>query len=149
MSQASASRVAGAWTQLFARLVGKYHDGLRLSADPANYQDFSAAAEEIFYPHWWLEEVGYYSSADNSTAFAHIADPSSLPPLKLALAGSGKATNSRAMSEPLHAARLGVGVGVGVGVGAAGVLRPPVNVNAAPAVLEPAEGEGPARGQHC
>jgi len=55
-----ADYVLDAWHQLFWELITKYRDGYRM--DDLRAKDFSPT--KLFYPKWWLEQVGFFKNAE-------------------------------------------------------------------------------------
>ncbi|OQS00657.1 peptidase [Achlya hypogyna] len=60
-SEAMATTTHDAFLELFATLVTTFHDGFFMH----NLTDATLSAQSLFYPQWWLEDVGYFDSLAN------------------------------------------------------------------------------------
>merc|ERR1712039_366811 len=64
-----ASKVHGAWWDLFWSLVGKYNDGFVVT----HGEDGAVSSAAVGYPAWWLKAVSFDKTLDApSTSFANL-----------------------------------------------------------------------------
>ncbi|CAK4080427.1 unnamed protein product [Aphanomyces euteiches] len=65
-SEAFAETAHESFTELFAHLVTTFHDGYHMQ----NLSGSTLSAQSLFYPEWWLKNVGYFDKdkVDDTTA---------------------------------------------------------------------------------
>lgn len=57
MGLEAAGDAFSSWSQLFESLITKFHDGLIVKS----YHTGKFSPSEVFYPAWWLAQVGYFA----------------------------------------------------------------------------------------
>ncbi|CAM9382145.1 unnamed protein product, partial [Ascophyllum nodosum] len=57
-SNAAASTAVSSYHALFDTLVARFHDGYCMKDPSAETVEMN----KLFYPKWWLEAVGYFST---------------------------------------------------------------------------------------
>jgi hypothetical protein len=74
-----ASQSHKTFTELFEYIVTVFHDGYQMSG----FYSGHLTATPLFYPKWWLQQVGYYGDAKNTTATEEVDDTDTIvfPPV--------------------------------------------------------------------
>ncbi len=60
-SEAESQYIVSSWRNLLPHLITKFHDGYIAS----NLNGTSIHMVKLFYPHWWLDAVGYFKNRPN------------------------------------------------------------------------------------
>ncbi|GMF39497.1 unnamed protein product [Phytophthora fragariaefolia] len=98
-SEKFSQRAHSASADLFDYLVTAFHDGYQVS----NFYAKMLTVQSIFYPKWWLEEVGFFDGAEESGA----ADPVSAASAATAPASSNTGAVATAKAEIVEVAHKG------------------------------------------
>ncbi|DBA03333.1 TPA: hypothetical protein N0F65_004610 [Lagenidium giganteum] len=115
-SDEAATRTHDKFAQLFETLVTVFHDGYRMT----NFDGDRIRANPLFYPKWWLEQVGFLATADNDTASSAAESTANAAPFAEVSTKATPDTESAADPSMLSIAWL-VGVGI-VSIGAGIVI---------------------------
>ncbi|KAH7492521.1 hypothetical protein KRP22_001926 [Phytophthora ramorum] len=75
-SETFAQRAHSASADLFDYLVTAFHDGYQVS----NFYAKMLTVQSIFYPKWWLQEVGFFDGAEESGDAATASSAATTPP---------------------------------------------------------------------
>ena len=63
-SEDRGNRVVSLWRELFTDIVTQFRDGYVIS----DIEEPTITIKKMFYPRWWLEEVGFFSGGVNKQA---------------------------------------------------------------------------------
>jgi len=73
--QSAAEEALSTWHRLFWEIVTKFHDGYRM--DDLTARDLSP--HKLFYPKWWLEEVGFFKFSNGPGSAPATYTPTKFP----------------------------------------------------------------------
>jgi dipeptidase len=66
------------WWDFFKGLIVRFHDGYRV--DESQFHSEAQTPTKLFYPKWWLQQVGYWNYPETPIAPAQSANPWTAPP---------------------------------------------------------------------
>jgi dipeptidase len=98
-SETFAQRAHSASADLFDYLVTAFHDGYQVS----NFYAKALTVQSIFYPKWWLQQVGFFDGAEESEG----AEPASAASATTEPAPSGSGMVATAKAEVVEVVRKG------------------------------------------
>ncbi|KAG7400193.1 hypothetical protein PHYBOEH_006732 [Phytophthora boehmeriae] len=100
-SESFAKRAHSASSDLFDYLVTAFHDGYQVS----NFYAKMLTVQSIFYPKWWLQEVGFFDGAEESGEADSTS--STVAPATAEPASSSNGVVAKTRAEIAHVAKKG------------------------------------------
>jgi len=127
-----AEEITADWWSLFDRVITKFHDGYRMD----DLHSDLLKPTKLFYPMWWLQQVGYFPPgyhATPATVTATVTEPlvkpptttlastveSSLFPESSFVAPAASSSSSSSSGAMVAACVLAICIGAGIGFAAA------------------------------